>query len=410
MSSDVINQSIYTVIYILVAVLVILAIVGFVIWNKNRTVTSKPSNIKSKSTDKKGTADASAKTSYNIESIMNFMEFEKIEDNMIIQKKHKRFLMVVECQGINYDLMSKMEKVSVEEGFQQFLNTLKHPIQIYIQTRTVNLGNSISGYKKRVEEIKDRYNKTQFEYERLLQNDNATRDQINRKLMELTKVKNLAEYGQDIIVNTERMSLNKNVLNKKYYVIIPYLSADDEKYSKEEVRNIAFSELYTKSQSIARTLGSCGVSGKILNSEELVELLYVSYNRDESEIFSIEKAMRAGYDELYSTAPNVLERKMDLLDEQILEKAAERANQMIAKAKPRVVEEIKDRERNMDTWIDNMAEMIINENADVIGDELADAAIKEIKEEKVRKKTKAQEGGNVDEKAKKTTRKSVSSK
>lgn len=39
------------------------------------------------------------------------MEFDKIEDNMIVQKNGKRYLMVVECQGINYDLMSRMEKM-----------------------------------------------------------------------------------------------------------------------------------------------------------------------------------------------------------------------------------------------------------------------------------------------------------
>ena len=43
----------------------------------------------------------------------DFMDFDRIEDNMIIQKKGK-FLMIVECQGINYDLMSDMEKVSVK--------------------------------------------------------------------------------------------------------------------------------------------------------------------------------------------------------------------------------------------------------------------------------------------------------
>ena len=39
------------------------------------------------------------------------MEFESIEDNMIVQKKGKRFLMIVKCQGINYDLMSGVEKI-----------------------------------------------------------------------------------------------------------------------------------------------------------------------------------------------------------------------------------------------------------------------------------------------------------
>ena len=90
-------------------------------------------------------------TIYNKQSIFKFMEFDKIEDNMIIQKDGKRFLMVIECQGINYDLMSGLEKNSVEQGFLQFLNTLRYPIQIYVQTRTVNLSSSIDKYKERVD-------------------------------------------------------------------------------------------------------------------------------------------------------------------------------------------------------------------------------------------------------------------
>ena len=73
--------------------------------------------------------------SQNKQSIFNFMEFDTVRDNMIIQKNGARYLMVIECQGINYDLMSGVEKTSVEEGFVQFLNTLRHPVQIYIQTR-----------------------------------------------------------------------------------------------------------------------------------------------------------------------------------------------------------------------------------------------------------------------------------
>ena len=80
---------------------------------------------------------------YNKQSITKFMEFDKIEDNMIVQKNGNRYLMVVECQGVNYDLMSSMEQTAVEEGFLQFLNSLRYPIQIYVQTRTVNLENSI---------------------------------------------------------------------------------------------------------------------------------------------------------------------------------------------------------------------------------------------------------------------------
>ena len=54
------------------------------------------------------------------------MQFDKIEDNMIIQDNGARYLMVIECEGINYDLMSQIEKTSIEAGFVQFLNTLRY--------------------------------------------------------------------------------------------------------------------------------------------------------------------------------------------------------------------------------------------------------------------------------------------
>ena len=63
---------------------------------------------------------------------------------------------------------------------------------------------------------------------------------------------------------------------------------------------MAFSELYTKAQALIRTLSGCSVNGKILDSNELVELLYVAYNRDDSEIFGLDRAMEAGYEDLYS--------------------------------------------------------------------------------------------------------------
>ena len=82
-------------------------------------------------------------TQYTKKSIFKFMQFDKIEDNMIVQDNRQRYLMVIECEGVNYDLMSQVEKTAVESGFVEFLNTLRFPIQLYTQTRTVNIGESI---------------------------------------------------------------------------------------------------------------------------------------------------------------------------------------------------------------------------------------------------------------------------
>ena len=87
------------------------------------------------------------------ESIFEFMEFDEIVDNMIVRKNGTQYIMILQCNGVNYDLMSEDEKISVEEGFVQFLNTLRFPIQLYIQSRTLNLRDIIDEYKSRVDNL-----------------------------------------------------------------------------------------------------------------------------------------------------------------------------------------------------------------------------------------------------------------
>lgn len=340
---------------------------------------------------------------YRTESIMDFMEFDTVVDNMISQKDGMRYIMVVECQGINYDLMSEVEKNSVEEGFIQFLNTLRYPIQIYTQTRTINLDSSIESYKEKIKEIQYELEKQEMQYNQMVRSDSYTQEQLNKEYFELTKQRNLYEYGKDIIYNTEKMSLNKNVLNKKYYVVVPYFVEElgDNQFDKEEQRNMAFSELYTRAQSVVRTLGVCGINARVMTSNELVELLYMAYNRDEAEVYGIDKALKAGYDELYSTAPDVVDKQMKALDKEIEEEALEKAREKVTEArteKQKALQEKKEKKRDL---IDELAKLIIEENSQIIGEDVAKSAIN-----KVDKKKK--EGGtkdNVKQEKTKRTRK-----
>lgn len=337
---------------------------------------------------------------YSTGSIMDFMEFDTVVDNMISQKNGNRYIMVVECQGINYDLMSEVEKNSVEEGFIQFLNTLRHPVQIYTQTRTINLDSSIQTYKEKVKEIEMAVEKQEMQYKQMKRSDNYTQEQLDKAYFELTKQKNLYEYGKDIIYTTERMSSNKNVLNKKYYVVIPYFVEElgENAFDKEEQRNLAFSELYTRAQSVVRTLSVCGINARVMTSNELVELLYVAYNRDEAEVYGLEKALKAGYDELYTTAPDVVEKQMKALDNEIEEEALELAKQKVSEArsdKQRLLAEKRAKKRDL---IGELAELIIRENSQIVGQDVALGAIEKLQEETEDK------GGstNVKEKAKRT--------
>ena len=394
---------ILTIIIVIIVILIgVLAIVYFTSKNKkekrNETINTENFNTK----------EQKSKT-YSVASVMDFMEFDRVEDNMIVQKNGNKYIMVIECQGINYDLMSAVEKNSVEEGFIQFLNTIRHPIQIYVQTRTINLESSLQTYKDKVKEIEDNLERQEMRYKEMATSGNYSREQLNKAYYELTKQRNLAEYGKDIIYNTERMSLNKNVLNQKYYIVVPYYPEElgQNDFDKEEIKNLSFSELYTRCQSMIRTLAACEVNGKILTSNELVDLLYVAYNRDEQETFGIDKALKAGYDELYSTAPDVLDKKMRTLDAKIQEEAFNKANEKVIEAQSAKERALKRKENNMENLIAQMAELIIEQNRAMVGSDIANDAIERVREEKNKDKDNkggTEENGKETKKRRRTTK------
>ncbi len=357
---------------------ILLAILVVIIIKDKKQSTKTTTNNKTPQTDNKNVKTG---VEYSKNSIFNFMEFEKIEDNMIIRKKGRQFVMVIECQGVNYDLMSGLEKNSVEQGFLQFLNTLRYPVQLYIQTRTVNLGSSINRYKEKVNTIRDEYMRKQLNYNSMMAaEDEYTQQEINNAKFELVKVQNLYEYGLDIINNTEKMNLNKNILKKHYYVVISYTPEDNINagYDEEEIKNMAFSDLYTKAQALISSLGVCEVSGKVLDSEELVELLYIAYNRDESETYQLDKALKAGVDELYSTARDVLDKRMEEINAEIRVKANQKANEVALEAmmNQEKLRKAKRKEERMNQLIDSIAKEILNENQTLIGEEIVEEAKK----------------------------------
>ncbi len=378
-------------------------VLAFIYWqmsvkSKNEKST-KESNGESKSSQASTT---STQGGYTKLSVFDFMEFDKIEDNMIVQNNGTRYLMGIECEGINYDLMSEMEKVSVEQGFIQFLNTLRHPIQIYTQTRTINIGSSIENYNKKINDIKDELERRKNQYNKMLQAGGYDRRDLEEVRLEIARQQNLLDYGQDIVANIENMSLNKNVLRKHYYIIIPYYASElgSNFLDEEEKKNMIFSELYTRAQSITRTLFACSMKCRVMDSNDLAQLLYVAYNRDESETYGIDKALRAGYGELYSTAPDVLDKKMEAINKTVEEKALELARQKVDEVKSERQKIVEKKEQNFDQLVQELAELIVKENKDYVGKDVAKEAVKRIKKEN----TKEEEVESDVKKEKKTTR------
>lgn len=387
-------QQITFILEIVIAVIVIAVIVATAVYITMKIKISKiqkenDEQIRGNSNEKNSKESVGIQ-GYNKQSILNFMQFDKVEDNMIIQKNGKRFLMVLECQGVNYDLMSDMEKTGVEEGFVQFLNALRYPIQLYVQTRTINLEKSIIRYKERLKLVEQKLEKMELEYSRNQEKRIYTKEEQEKAFYNLVKQRNLCEYSKDIIYNTEQMNKSRNVLNKKYYIIIPYYSEEtqNDNLDTEEIKGLAFSELYTRAQAITRALSSTGVIGRILTSLDLVDFLYVAYNRDESETYSVDVATRAGYDELYSTAPDVLEKKKQEIEKLIEQKAVEETNNRIRMATQKE-QEIKDMVDGMDDLITQKVKELLEDNKQYIGEDVANIAIEDLeREQKEEGKTK----------------------
>lgn len=257
-------------------------------------------------------------------SIKKFMEFDDIVDNMIVRKNRQQYVMVIKCKGINYDLLSEDEKIAVENGFTQFLNTLRFPVQLYVQTRSLNLKDIIDEYNSKVDGMRQEIDSLDIRIKKAKLSGN--RELQDRLEFDRRRKANVLEYGSDITEYIGRMSLNKNVLQQNNYVIVSYYSSEIgteiNNYAKQEIDNMCFNELYIRAQAVIRGLATAEVYGRILDSEELAELLYIAYNRDDAEIMQLRKALDAEYDSFYSTAPDIMQKKIEKLQREVEEEAA----------------------------------------------------------------------------------------
>ena len=259
--------------------IIIFGVFYLVYMSKNKKVKSKDKKTKNEELTEeiKNSHKVVGKSSKDIpqKDMFDFMEFEKISDNMIVQNKGKRYTMVIQCKGINYDLMSEVEQMSVEEGFITFLNTLKYPIQLYVQARAVDLKENLNIYKNSVGEAEIKLNEVNDKYRNLLNNIDADYSDISRLKNAVDKQAHIVDYARDITRYVERISLNKSILQRRFYIVLSYNRdeiASTTDFSEQELYNICYRELYTRAQSLISALMGCSVVGRVLTSNELAPL------------------------------------------------------------------------------------------------------------------------------------------
>ena len=211
---------------------------------------------------------SSQKTNPN--SSQNTLLIAEIRDGIVIMNDGS-FRAIVMVKSINFDLMSQQEQEAIEYAYQGFLNTLYFPIQIFIKTQKIDL----EGYIKKLDKIRT-------EHDNML----------------------LALLMEDYINYIDDLSLRTNIMDKKFYIVIPYFPTEDIQKALADSKNLlkgllgmftskeehvvineeglerAKTELRNRVQAVLGGLLDCGVQGLPLDTQELIELYYDVYNPD----------------------------------------------------------------------------------------------------------------------------------
>ncbi len=201
-------------------------------------------------------------------STQNALLISEIRENMVIIKDGS-FRAVIACQSINFDLMSAREREAIEFSYQNFLNSLYFPVQIFIRSQRVDIG----PYLDRLTAIR--------------------RGQDNLLLNVLM---------DDYINFIDVLSQEANIMDKSFFIVVPYYPTGNlntikgqasgffgKVFAKPQTQTITIdSVMYQKAKDEIKNQVDVVVSGLIqmgvrstqLGTKELGELYYNVYNPD----------------------------------------------------------------------------------------------------------------------------------
>ena len=282
----------------------------------------KNDNKNDKGTTNRNSKDESKNGEVKIGVTQDFLDFEDIQifsrDNpmgIIVRKEKSEFVGIVEVFGINYNLLSVEEREILEDSFGKLLNGIDYSIQIYVQSRKLDIDKYENKYESRLEEIKKNIDSLTGRYNFLTENNEAGEN--NSAIAELAdkinKLTNQYNYGEEIKDYMMARSKQKNILERKYYLVITHKHNSrlfEEALTYDELLNNAFFDIANKANSIISALQRSKLGGKILTAVELAEVLYSAYNKSDSSTYKISNALRSQFSHLYTTATPVELKKI----------------------------------------------------------------------------------------------------
>lgn len=193
-------------------------------------------------------------------STQSFLDVAEIRDGIIILR-NGNLRSILAASSVNFALKSEDEQNAIVSSYQSFLNSVEFPIQILIQNRRMDVSPYLDFLKNRMASV-------------------------TNQLMQMQ----MAEYIQFI----EQLSESAHIMTKSFYVVVPYNVRTSKKGLFNRLGNVfgsgqsavleakSFEEykqkLMERTANIGQSLNSMGVNTTRLKTEEVIELLYSSYN------------------------------------------------------------------------------------------------------------------------------------
>ncbi|MBI2482493.1 MAG: hypothetical protein HYV76_02960 [Candidatus Vogelbacteria bacterium] len=198
-------------------------------------------------------------------STQSFVPIEEVRDGVVVLKDGSLRAVLI-ASSINFALKSRDEQQGLLLQYQNFLNSLDFYLQIFVQSRRLDIRPYISILEERL------------------------KSQTNDLLKVQTQ-----EYIEFIKSFTE----NNNIMTKSFFVVIPYTPPIIQnrqgwwiklfkRQPAKTVETLAFEEernqLEQRVDVVRQGLGRLGVRVELLGTEELVELYFKAFNPGEVNI------------------------------------------------------------------------------------------------------------------------------
>lgn len=210
-----------------------------------------------------GTDGGIAVPTTNMKTAQEFLPFIDVEDDVLDLGGFK-YRMIIEVSSVNYGLKTSVEQNMVEGSFRKFLNSVSYPMTFFIQTKEINYGNIVSSLREEIDETVQTY-------------------------------PNLAEYAERYFNNIVTLKQQINTTKqKRKYIIIPYEETIKmTELTPEEKKSYSMKEIKRRAEGIVDGITSIGLVAKVLSTQDIIELLYSMYHRDDDSV--IEELGAGGY-------------------------------------------------------------------------------------------------------------------